>query len=294
VSGGFSVVIPTYRRAAMLERTLPSYLAAGPDEIVVVDDDSGPGDTFGLRQLEASDRRIRLVPLSRHVGLPAARNEGARHARSDWVVFGEDDVWFPPAYPSTLIEHARAAGASIACGRVPLVHPVLLGGPRSDLEAAIRSATVTGHPFDRFLGVPWPVETLANGDVRTPLLAATSAIHRTVFDRVRFDPGFKGNAFREETDFFFSCAEAGIRSIHCPHAACGHLKEHTRALPGGSWTMSRPRYALQMAANNWRLVRKHGDLLQSVRAESGRSGGALRMQVGFLLSMLRKVRPARP
>jgi hypothetical protein len=115
-----------------------------------------------------------------------------------------------------------------------------------------------------------------------------------VFDVVRFDPGFLGNAFREETDFYMSCAEAGILSIHCPHVACGHMKEHARATPGGSWTMSRPRYAVQMASNNWRLLRKHRGLIREARAEAGRGGGLLRMQGGFLLSMLARLRPARP
>ncbi len=127
----------------------------------------------------------------------------------------------------------------------------------------------------------------------TPLLAATGAVHRSVFERVRFDPGYGGNAFREETDFFFSCAEAGIRSIHCPHASCGHMKVHSRSTPGGSWTMGRPRYAAQMVRNNWRLLRKHEALIRRARTAAGRPSGPLRMQGEFLLSMLLQPRPAR-
>jgi glycosyltransferase involved in cell wall biosynthesis len=294
VSASFSIVIPTYRRAALLERTLPSYLSTEATEIVVVDDASGGPNGLVLARLASLDPRIALVTLDRHVGLPSARNEGVARARGEWVVFGEDDVWFPRTYPATLIAHAVEAGASIAGGRVLLVHPSGLDRPVEALEATIRDAVVTGHPPDRFLRAPWPVRQLPNGDVRTPLLAATSAVHRSVFERVRFDPAFRGNAFREETDFFLSCGEAGIASIHCPHAWCGHLKAHTRATRGGSWTMSRPRYALQMAANNWRLVRKHRDLLEEVRRGAGRPAGPIIMQGEFLLSMLQRLRPARP
>jgi len=294
VSASFSIVIPTYRRAALLERTLPSYLATEAIQIVVVDDASGSPHGPVLARLAALDPRIALVTLDRHAGLPGARNEGVARARGEWVVFGEDDVWFPRRYPTTLIAHAVEAGARIAGGRVLLVHPSGLDRPVEALESTIRDALVTGHPPDRFLRAAWPVRRLPNGDVRTPLLAATSAVHRSVFERVLFDPAFRGNAFREETDFFLSCAEAGIASIHCPHAGCGHLKEHTRATPGGSWTMGRPRYALQMAANNWRLVRKHRHLLEEVRRGAGRPAGSFIMQGEFLLSMLQRLRPARP
>ncbi len=294
MSAPFTIVIPTYRRAALLERTLPSYLATGATQIVVVDDASGNPHGPVLSRLASLDPRIALVTLERHAGLPGARNEGVARARGEWVVFGEDDVWFPSRYPTTLIAHAVEAGASVAGGRVVLVHPSGLDRTAETLEAAIRDAVVTGHPPDRFLGAPWPVRRFPNGDIGTPLLAAPSAVHRSVFERVRFDPAFRGNAFREETDFFLSCAEAGIASIHCPHAGCGHLKAHTRATRGGSWTMSRPRYALQMAANNWRLVRKHRDLLEEVRREAGRPAGPVVMQGEFLLSMLQRLRPARP
>ena len=293
-SASFTIVIPTYRRAAMLARTLPSALATEAAEVVVVDDGSAPADIAAIHDLAESDRRIRLLALDGHVGLPAARNAGVQAAGSEWIVFGEDDVWLPAGYPGTLIDHAVAEGARIACGRVPLVHPSKLDGSPEELDAAIERSGVTGYPSDRFLGTPWPVDTLPGGDVLTPLLAATAAIQRSVFDVVRFDPGFRGNAFREETDFFMSCAEAGIRSIHCPHAACGHMKEHARATRGGSWTMSRPRYAHQMASNNWRLLRKHRGLIREARAQAGMGGGPLRMQGEFLLSMLGRLRPARP
>src|SRR5439155_12943878 len=101
-----SIVIPTYRRAAMLAATLPSYLRAGAGEVIVVDDGSGSPDAERVAAL-AKDHGLRLVALPEHAGLPAARNEGAVRAAGEWVVFGEDDVWFPPEYATTLIEHAE-------------------------------------------------------------------------------------------------------------------------------------------------------------------------------------------
>jgi glycosyltransferase involved in cell wall biosynthesis len=287
----FSIVIPTYRRGSMLARVLPSYLDTGALEVVVVDDGSGEQDRPILALIGAQPG-VRLVG-QRHLGLPRARNTGVAESKGEWVVFGEDDAWFTPEYPRMLIDHAIDARALIASGSAPLVDQHMLSRPRGELEELIRSKAMTDRPADQFLGLPWPVDPLESGDVMTPLLTAGAAIHRSVFDSIQFDPAFGGNAFREESDFFFSCLEAGIRMIRCPHAKCGHMKSHSRAVRGGAWDMSRAGYAFQMARNNWRLLRKHEALLRSVRTQAGRHGGALTMQFEFLFSLLRRSRPVR-
>jgi glycosyltransferase involved in cell wall biosynthesis len=273
----------------MLRRVLPSYMATDPLEVIIVDDGSGPADRPTLEALgRLTGVRVIHGP---HRGLPASRNEGAKQATGEWIVFGEDDVWFTPEYPRILIEHAVQAESLVASGLVPLVDPALLFGSTDELEARIRATPMRDRTTNEILGVPWPAEVLASEDVVTPLLTAVAAVHRTVFERVRFDPRFGGNAFREETDFFLSCFEAGIRTLHCPHAVSGHMKVHARAVPGGSWAMSRLRYALQMNRNNWRFIAKHARTLSSARRQAGRRGGSLTMQAEFLLSMVRRLRP---
>jgi len=91
MTDSFSIVIPTYLRAALLTRTLPSYLMTGAKQVIVVDDASSNAHRGDLLRL-ASDPRVHLVILPRHVGLPAARNEGVTLAQTDWSVFGEEDV----------------------------------------------------------------------------------------------------------------------------------------------------------------------------------------------------------
>lgn len=285
----FSIVIPTYGRGRLLERVLPSYLSTGSMEVIVVDDGSGPDDQASLEAI-SSQPQVRVIRQP-HLGLPTARNRGVGEASGEWVVFGEDDAWFTPEYPTVLIEHATRAGALIGSGQAPLVEPEMLLRPSKELDELIRTKPMTDRPADEFLGVPWPVEHLETGDIVTPLLTAGAAIHRSVFERVRFDPGFRGNAFREESDFFFSCLEAGVRMIRCPHARCGHMKAHARAMRGGAWNMSRPRYVLHMIRNNWRLIRKHQAVLRWARMQARRRGGPFTMQLEFLVSLLRRSRP---
>jgi GT2 family glycosyltransferase len=285
----FSIVIPTHDRGELLQRVIPSYVETGASEIIVVDDASGPPHQSALVAL-AGIPPVRLITLGRHSGQAVAKNEGSGAASTPWVVFGEDDMWFPPEYPTTLIAHAEAEGAAVAAGSAPLIHPRLLDGPPADLESAIRSAPAAEPRPDRFLGIPWPVERLESGDIVTPLLMACAAVRRSVFDVAEFDPRFTGNAFREETDFFFSCMEAGIRTIFCSHASCGHMKADARSTPGGSWTMSRPRYGVQMLRNNWRFLAKHRAALERARVQSGLSPRMGLMQARFAVELLGRIR----
>lgn len=170
----FSIVIPTYRRGTLLRRMLPSYISTDPLEVIVVDDGSGRMDQPAL-QSAAEVPRVELIHLP-HRGTAAARNEGVRRAQGDWIVFGEDDVWFTPEYPTTLIDHSIRAAALAASGCAPLMDPALLSGSREELEELIRSTPMVDRPPDKLLGVQWPVERLESGDVLTPLLTAVAAV----------------------------------------------------------------------------------------------------------------------
>ena len=90
-----SVVIPTRDRADVVGRAIHSVLdQTWPDlELIVVDD----GSTDGTETVVAgfADRRIRLIRGGK-AGAGAARNEGIRRARGDWIAFlDSDDEWAP-------------------------------------------------------------------------------------------------------------------------------------------------------------------------------------------------------
>lgn len=94
-----SAVIPTYNSEEYVERTLNSVLAQTfrDFEIVVVDDGSADGTVQTvhsvLREAGWTDYRVLTTD---HRGPGAARNEGVRAARHDWIAFlDSDDLWVP-------------------------------------------------------------------------------------------------------------------------------------------------------------------------------------------------------
>ena len=101
MSGAFtspkiSVVIPTWNRAALIERAINSALTQtlAPFEILVCDDGSTDNTFQVVQSLASNDPKIKWVP-GEHSGRPAIpRNRGIGEAKGDWIAFlDSDDVW---------------------------------------------------------------------------------------------------------------------------------------------------------------------------------------------------------
>lgn len=91
-----SVVVPTYRRPALLARALASVLGQsfGGFEALVIDD--GPSDDTAAVVAAFGDPRLRYLPQPTNRGVAAARNRGLREACGDFIAFlDDDDEWLP-------------------------------------------------------------------------------------------------------------------------------------------------------------------------------------------------------
>ena len=89
-----SVIIPTYNRAHLLERSMRSVLAQTfkDFELIVVDDGSSDNTSEVVKKF--SDARIRYVKHKINRGGAAARNTGINLAKGDFIAFQDsDDEW---------------------------------------------------------------------------------------------------------------------------------------------------------------------------------------------------------
>ncbi|WP_458071960.1 glycosyltransferase family 2 protein [Rhodanobacter sp. BL-MT-08] len=105
----FSIVMPTYNRAALLGRALASVL--GQTEAsweLLVADDGSTDDTWPLLcDWQASDRRVRCWKHE-NGGQSVARNRLLAEARAPWIAFLDSDDEFEPSH----LARRRAAIAS--------------------------------------------------------------------------------------------------------------------------------------------------------------------------------------
>lgn len=107
----FSVVIPTYNRAAFLRAALESVFSQTCEdyEVIVVDD----GSTDATAQLVAGYRDRIVVLKQSNQGPGAARNLALGRARGRYAAFlDSDDLWFPwslQTYAEIIRDHSEPA-----------------------------------------------------------------------------------------------------------------------------------------------------------------------------------------
>lgn len=195
-----SVVVPTYRRPELLERSLRALVAQSFDparyEIVVADDADDPAtkqQVLSWRLRVHGPTQILYVPVWDRHGPAAARNAGWRLAAGRVIAFTDDDAiprrdWIVRGLA------AMRDGVAAAAGRVFV--PLPEGRP-SDYE---RDASRLGS--GEFV--------TANCFVRRDALAAIGG----------FDERF--TAWREDSDLFFTLLEVHGKVVAAPAAVVVH------------------------------------------------------------------------
>jgi glycosyltransferase involved in cell wall biosynthesis len=205
----FSIVIPVYNRAHLLERALSSVLAQSFQdfEIVVVDD--GSTDDPGKIVAAIGDRRIRFHRQENHGG-GAARNAGIDMAQGRYIAFLDSDDRFLPHHLATMNAMLDRAPGIAAYARMSVDRGngnVMLRPPR---------AIAPGEHMANYL-------LCERGFVPTITLALDAATAK----RVRYDPRLP---FAQDTDFAIRLYLEGCRFAMAqePGALCEDVDDPTR------------------------------------------------------------------
>lgn len=91
-----SIILPTYNRAYSIRRSIESILRQTYSrwELLVIDDGSTDHTEEIVAEIAASDSRVLYRRQACNGGVAAARNEGIRQARYEYIAFQDsDDVW---------------------------------------------------------------------------------------------------------------------------------------------------------------------------------------------------------
>jgi len=97
-----SIIIPTYKRPATLDRAINSVLNQTYDNIeIIIVDDNGKGSRFQKKtekQMEKYDQNEKIKYIKHNVNKngAAARNTGIENANGDYIAFLDDDDEFLP------------------------------------------------------------------------------------------------------------------------------------------------------------------------------------------------------
>ncbi len=103
-SQAVSVVIPNWNGRDLLQKYLPSVIAAGPDEIVVVDNGSTDGSVEFVR---AAFPQVTVLALPENLGFGGGSNAGFRAAKNDIVVLLNSDMRVEHDFLKPLVDAFR-------------------------------------------------------------------------------------------------------------------------------------------------------------------------------------------
>ncbi len=156
-----TVVIATYNRCAVLDRTLAKLSALPERPPVIVVDDGSTDDTSAL--VARRHPGVRVVRLAHNAGA-AARTAGVRAAATRYVAFCDDDCWWRPG------ALARAAALLDAHPGVALLNArVLVRDERVDEACRLMAAS------------PLPKRSACPGSAIASFMAGASVVRREAF-----------------------------------------------------------------------------------------------------------------
>jgi len=195
-----TVVVPTFNRAALLERLLAALgncASISRHEVIVIDD----GSTDGTAEVVRRFKSVRYAHQS-NAGAAAARNFGLREASGDIVAFIDDDC----VPDERWLEDLEAAWARDpdAGGIGGTIRPLV----DSRLARFVQLEGLIDHGWD-------------GGAIRA-LVTANASFRRALLENLGgFDESFPGAA-GEDTDLSFRMRAAGHRLVVVQGATVYH------------------------------------------------------------------------
>lgn len=204
----FSVIVPAYNAA----RTLPALLASlslesfQDFELVLVDDCSRDGTA---RIAQSYPCKVLQMPKNR--GPACCRNEGARSALGEILVFTDSDCEVAPNWLERMDQHFRNGDVDAIMGRLVLKPSTFLGD----------SISALGFPAGGSIGFEkiWKVDKQG---LTESLSSCNCAVRKKLFWKIGgFDETFP-YAGGEDSLFAYHLKKAGCRIRFCPDMVAYH------------------------------------------------------------------------
>lgn len=242
-----TVIVPTHNRAIqVLEKVKWILRDNRVGEVIVVVDGSTDETIDQLRLV--TDPRLMVIVNKTPIGPSRARNAGIPYATRPWVALLDDDDFHSDDFFAQLMRIATESRAAVV--GTAWLHFEPGTDPQSGFELAARS------PSGPNLSSPSIVPNTEWAECLW--LPNNVLVRRSVLASVKFDEGYLGNFWREETDFFVSVARAGHKVVVTDRAYSYQYDKPS----GGIVRSNRLAYEYWVARNDIRFMRRHGSWLK--------------------------------
>ena len=209
-----SVVIPSYNRAHLLRTTIPSYIQEYVGEVIIVDDCSSDNTTEVVRELQKKYPLIKYIRMDQNSKQTAAKNRGVIEAIYPYIYLGDDDSFITENTIGELLNSMYKFNADIVGAKALYMDSAEdMNDVSSFIIRKSRAVKSISEALDinKLFYINFDFD--CNGIEKVPFCHACALVKKEIFNNIQFDTSYRGNAFREETDFFTRASASG-RSIY--------------------------------------------------------------------------------
>ena len=214
------VVVPTYNRSLLLQRTISSLLQAPIPEglevtILIVDNNSKDDTEQVVREMQSSTARNLVYVKETNQGLSHARNGGIRAGTGQLIGFIDDDEEIDENWYSVVAREFSDPAIQF------------IGGPYLPNWAAPAPEWLPPG-YNAVIGVVDPKpRTAFGGSFTANLMGGNAVVRRSAFDRVglystKLGRSGKGLLSEEDAEFFRRLLAAGLHGVHVPDLIIYH------------------------------------------------------------------------
>lgn len=256
-----TVIIPTYNRSRVLEKTIPSYIQDITLEVIIVDDGSDDCTKEAVKRLHEKYKIVKYIDLKKHRGLPFAKNIGVKKASGKYIFFGDDDSIL---YSGTLCRLRDAIEN----------YPADIAGVNGSYATDMQQIkNIEKYISENFIQ-PFNTNCIVNFDegkfnfnykiekiVEGLYTMSPFMIKSEMAKKMKFHSGYIGNAAREDMDYLIRQAKEGRKMVYVPKTYEINLPlEYVKG--GGSHDMKPWKYCMYAIRNNNYFLDRHYDFLK--------------------------------
>lgn len=215
-----SIIIPVWNRRELTEQCLVRLAAvtSGCDyEVIIIDNGSTDTTSEFLGTLSGD---VRIIRNEDNLGFAVACNQGARAARSPYLVFLNNDTLPLEGWLTALVHEVETSD------EVAVVGSRLLYEDGSIQHAGVAFSWLCNSPYHIYMRTPANSPLVNRRREMQAVTAACMLVRKKAFDDVGgFDEGFR-NGF-EDVDLCLKIHEQGGRVVYQPQSALYHLESQT-------------------------------------------------------------------
>lgn len=279
-----SIIIPTYNRGHLLKRTIPTYLQDNVGEIILIDDMSTDNTEKIINELKSEINEIKYIKLTKKCLQVGAKNRGISEAKFEYVYFGDDDSILSQGSIKKLLkvisndENLIVGAKALYMEKEKDIYNIeeYIQKKNKITNDITKIIDLKRMNIDFSYSTKFPIEL--------PFVQACFLAKLSKIKNIKYDINYKGNCYREETDFLLCCRKKGMKIYYCSDAI---QINYPRSLSsGGAHQVGKIKWYYWTIKNNLYFLKKN---INYLKKEYGVTRNIYIYQYDFILIILSKL-----